>query len=320
MAGLIMKDSLDSLMHDGLTSSVKYNYLYRLNSLGEGNPDEGEALFQTYYEVDGNTVQLSTQGIDDGSKYFPDKTDTGDKLDLDKYYLTSAASETYGVKTGDEFTFCNIADLKEHTVKISGVVTDNTHCYLYTSRKNATELAGVDSDVYNCIISDDKLDLDKDLVASETSMAVSADTMENIMGPMNAIIVGIEVLGIVLGVFVLYLVINMIVSEMGTNISVMKVLGFSRREITNRILNVNHILVCIGFLIGIPAAYAFVKVGYADTIENYGMLLAPVLKVKAVIIGFILTWITYEISLFLQKRKISRIDMVESLKENNRME
>lgn len=320
MAGLIMDDSLDSLMHDGLTSSVKYNYLYRLNSLGEGEPDEGEALFQNYYEVDGNTVQLSTQGIDEGSKYFPDKTDVGEKLDLDKYYLTSAAAETYGVKTGDELTFCNIADLKEHKVKISGVVTDNTHCYLYTSRENATELAGVESGVYNCIISDDKLELDKDLVASETSMAVSADTMENIMGPMNAIIVGIEVLGIILGVFVLYLVINMIVSEMGTNISVMKVLGFSRREITNRVLNVNHILVCIGFLIGIPAAYAFVKVGYADTIENYGMLLAPVVKVKAVIIGFVLTWITYEISLLLQKRKISRIDMVESLKENNRME
>ena len=320
MAGLIMDDSLDSLMHDGVTSSVKYNYLYRLNSLGEGEPDEGEALFQNYYEVDGNTVQLSTQGIDEGSKYFPDKTDVGEKLDLDKYYLTSAAAETYGVKTGDELTFCNIADLKEHKVKISGVVTDNTHCYLYTSRKNATELAGVDSDVYNCIISDTKLKLDKDLVASETSMAVSADTMENIMGPMNAIIIGIEVLGIILGVFVLYLVINMIVSETGTNISVMKVLGFSRREITNRVLNVNHILVCIGFLIGIPAAYAFVKVGYADTIENYGMLLAPVVKVKAVIIGFVLTWITYEISLLLQKRKISRIDMVESLKENNRME
>ena len=320
MAGLIMDDSLDSLMHDGVTSSVKYNYLYRLNSLGEGEPDEGEALFQNYYEVDGNTVQLSTQGIEEGSKYFPDKTDAGEKLDLDKYYLTSAAAETYGVKTGDEFTFCNIADLKEHKVKISGVVTDNTHCYLYTSRKNATELAGVDSGVYNCIISGGKLELDKDLVASETSMAVSADTMENIMGPMNAIIIGIEVLGIILGVFVLYLVINMIVSETGTNISVMKVLGFSRREITNRVLNVNHILVCIGFLIGIPAAYAFVKVGYADTIENYGMLLAPVVKVKAVIIGFVLTWITYEISLLLQKRKISRIDMVESLKENNRME
>ena len=320
LTGLIMRDSLDSLMHDGLTSSVKYEYLYRLNSLGNGTPDKGEALFQNYYEVENNTVQLSTQGIDEGSKYFPDETDTGEKLDLDKYYLTSAASETYGVRPGDEFTFYNIADLKEHKVKISGVVTDNTHCYLYTSRDNAAKLAGVDDGTYNCIISDEKLDLDKDLVASETSMAVSADTMQNIMAPMNAIIIGIEVLGIVLGVFILYLVINMIVSETGTNISVLKVLGFSRKEISNRVLNVNHVLVCIGFLIGIPAAYAFVKVGYSDTIENYGMLLSPVVTVKALVLGFIFTWITYELSLLLQKRKISRIDMVESLKENNRNE
>lgn len=320
LAGFIMSDSLDSLMHDGLISSVKYEYLYRLKSLENGFPDKGEALFQNYYEIDGNMVQLSAQGIDEGSMYFPDKTDTGEKLDLDKYYLTSAAAETYGVNAGDELTFYNIADLKEHRVKISGVVTDNTHCYLYTSRDNATKLACVDPGTYNCIISDKKLDLDKNLVASETSMKVSADTMEKLMGPMKAIIIGIEILGIVLGVFILYLVINMIVSESGTNISVMKVLGFSRKEIVNRVLNVNHILVCVGFLIGIPAAYAFVKVGYSDTIENYGMLLAPVVTVKAIVIGFVLTWITYELSLFLQKRKISRIDMVEALKENNRNE
>lgn len=320
LAGFIMRDSLDILMHDGLTSSVKYEYLYRLKTLGNGSPDKGEALFQNYYEIEGNTVQLSAQGIDERSKYFPDKTDTGEKLDLDKCYLTSAAAETYGVNAGDELTFYNIADLKEHRVKISGVVTDNTHCYLYTSRDNATKLAGVDLGTYNCIISDKKLELDKNLVVSETSMKVSADTMENLMGPMKAIIIGIEILGIVLGVFILYLVINMIVSETGTNISVMKILGFSRKEIVNRVLNVNHILVCVGFLIGIPAAYAFVKVGYSDTIENYGMLLALVLTVKAIVLGFVLTWITYELSLFLQKRKISRIDMVEALKENNRNE
>lgn len=320
LAGFIMSDSLDSLMHNGLTSSVKYEYLYRLKSLENGFPDKGEALFQNYYEIEGNTVQLSTQGIDEGSKYFPDKTDTGEKLDLDKYYLTSAAAETYGVNAGDELTFYNIADLKELRVKISGVVTDNTHCYLYTSRDNATKLAGVDSGTYNCIISDKKLDLDKNLVAGETSMKVSADTMDNLMGPMKAIIIGMEILGIVLGVFILYLVINMIVSESGTNISVMKVLGFSRKEIVSRVIDVNHILVCIGFLIGIPAAYVFVKVGYSDSIENYGMLLAPVLTVKAVVLGFVLTWITYELSLFLQKRKISRLDIVEALKENNRNE
>lgn len=122
------------------------------------------------------------------------------------------------------------------------------------------------------------------------------------------------------GIFVLYLIINMIVSETSVNISVMKVLGFGRQEISNRVLNINHILVCIGFLLGIPIAYAFVKVGYSDTIENYGMMLSPVLTVKALVIGFVLTWITYDLSLLFQKRKISKIDMVEALKENNRNE
>ena len=320
VAGLVMSDSMDALLNDGLTSSIKYEYLYRLNTLQQGTPDEGEALFQNYYEVDGSTVQLSAQGIETGSKYFPDKTDSGEKLELDKYYLTSAAAETFGMEPGEELIFYNIADLKEHKVKISGVVTDNTHCYLYTGRDNATELAGVDAGTYNCIISKDALTLDKELVASETKMTVTADTMDNLMGTMKAIILMIEIVGIVLGVFVLYLIINMIVSETSTNISVMKVLGFNRKEISNRVLNVNHVLVCIGYLLGIPMAYTFVKVGYSDTIENYGMLLSPVVTVKAIVTGFLLTWVTYELSLLLQKRKISRIDMVEALKENSRSE
>lgn len=320
VAGLVMSDSMDALLNDGLTSSIKYEYLYRLNTLQQGTPDEGEALFQNYYEVDGSTVQLSAQGIETGSKYFPDKTDSGEKLELDKYYLTSAAAETFGMEPGEELIFYNIADLKEHKVKISGVVTDNTHCYLYTGRDNATELAGVDDGTYNCIISKDALTLDKELVASETKMTVTADTMDNLMGPMKAIILMIEIVGIVLGVFVLYLIINMIVSETSTNISVMKVLGFNRKEISNRVLNVNHVLVCIGYLLGIPMAYTFVKVGYSDTIENYGMLLSPIVTVKAIVTGFLFTWVTYELSLLLQKRKISRIDMVEALKENSRSE
>lgn len=320
LAGFIMNDSMNTLLHNGLTSSIKYEYLYRLNNLEEGTADQGEGLFQNYYEVEGSTVQLSAQGIAEHSQYFPDKTDDGEKVDLDKYYLTSAAAETFGVKSGDEFSFYNIADLKEHKVKISGVVTDNTHCYLYTSRENATKLAGVSTNAYNCIISKDKLTLDKKRVASETTMTVTADTMENLMGPMKAISAGFEVIGVVLGIFVLYLIINMIVSESATNISVMKVLGFSRKEISNRVINVNHLLVCIGFLIGIPIAYGFVKVGYSDAIENYGMLLSPVLTAKTLVIGFVLTWVTYEITLLIQKRKISGIDMVEALKENNRNE
>ena len=38
---------------EDLQASIKYEYLYRLNSLEEGTPEQGEALFQNYYEVEG---------------------------------------------------------------------------------------------------------------------------------------------------------------------------------------------------------------------------------------------------------------------------
>ena len=320
VVGFVLNDSMEYLLNDGLTSSIKYEYLYRLNSLMQGTPDDGEALLQCYYEVNGSTVQFSMQGIVDDSKYFPDETDTGEELDLEKYYLTSASAEVYGVKRGDELTFYNIADLAEHKVQISGIVTDNTHCYLYTGMDNAALLAGVEEGTYNCIISKDSLNLSKEFVASETKMTVTAESLNSLMWVMRAVIYIFVAVGMVLGVFVLYLVINMIVDETKAGISVMKVLGFNRKEISNRVINVNHILVCIGYLLGIPAAYIFVKVGYSDTIENYGMLFSPVITAKAVIISLLLTWVTYELSLLLQKRKISKIDMVEALKENNRNE
>lgn len=36
--------------------------------------------------------------------------------------------------------------------------------------------------------------------------------------------------------------------------------------------------------------------------------------------AFVFTWITYELTILFQKIKISRIDMVEAMKENNRDE
>lgn len=52
--------------------------------------------------------QRSVQGITKYSKYFPDQTQKGERLDLNKYYLTSAAAQTFGVKAGEAFTFSNI--------------------------------------------------------------------------------------------------------------------------------------------------------------------------------------------------------------------
>ena len=63
----------------------------------------------------------------------------------------------------------------------------------------------------------------------------------------------------------------------------------------------------------------FVNEGYWKWLVQ-GFKNSLIITFFAILIGFVLTWVVYEISLLLQKKKISRIDMVEALKENNRNE
>lgn len=324
LLGFIMYDSLTHLMKDGLKETIHYEYLYALNYLGtEELPDgaeDGEPMLRIYYEVSGSTQQLNVQGIEMGSDLYPTVTVDGEIMDGDRYYLTSAGAATYGVGKGDTLTFYNIADLEEHKIEIAGIAEDNLHCYLYTSRENASKLAGFDQPVYNMLVSKKALHIDEDLVVSTTNMTEHGDTLSDLMGPILAIVYIVVILGAVLCLFIMYLVINMIIGEGQTTISVMKVLGFSRQEISSRILNVNHILIVFGFLLAIPLSYQVAKAGFADTIEEYGMYFAPVLKISSLLIGFAIIWLAYEASLLLQKRKIKKIDMVEALKENRRNE
>ena len=324
LVGFIMYDSLSNIIENGLQETVHYAYLYTLNYLGTGElPDgaqDGEALLRMYYEVEGSTQQLSVQGIEDGSSYYPAETLDGEPVDVTRYYLTNAASATYGVEKGDTMTFYSIADLTKHEVKIAGIVADDLHCYLYTSRENASGIAGFEDVSYNMIVSDKPLSIGEELLAGTTVMTEHGDTLSDLMGPIMAIVYIVVILGAVLCLFILYLVINMIIGEGRTTISVMKVLGFSGKEITGSILNVNHILVLCGYLLAIPGAYQFAKVGFSDSIEEYGMYFAPVVKAGSLLAGFVIIWLAYETSLLLQKRKLAKIDMVEVLKDNRRNE
>jgi putative ABC transport system permease protein len=154
-------------------------------------------------------------------------------------------------------------------------------------------------------------------------MSEHSALFEELMGPIDAVVYIIIVFGALLCIFIMYLVINMIVGESKTGISVMKVLGFSKKEIGSRVLDVNMILVIIGFFVGIPLTFKVAEVGFADTIEEFGIYFKAELNLRTAVgllIGFVIIFIAYEISLLLQKRKIAKINMVEALKENRRNE
>jgi len=123
-------------------------------------------------------------------------------------------------------------------------------------------------------------------------------------------------MGAIICVAAIYVAVNMLVTENRSNISMLKVLGYDDKNINRIVLRVNHIMVPIGFLLSIPAVFAVSNWFMAFLASFIGMLPKTYIAPTSLLYTAVLICISYFGSLFLLRRKVSKVDMVESLKGN----
>ena len=217
---------------------------------------------------------------------------------------------------GDTLTIANTVTLEETEVKIDGVVADNTQQVIYTSYENAKDVMGLDGDYYNIVYSNEKIDIDSDDLSYLSDNESMLDTFENAMTAFSSFINGMMFMGCLMSVISVYLIVNMLIEENKSSISMLKVLGYRDREINGIVLNVNHILVVLGFLLAVPACVSMLGGVSSAMVSVMHVVLEPTVKISSVLICGVIILISYFFSLLLLRRKVSKIDMVVSLKGN----
>lgn len=300
---------------EGVADNVKYDYMYVMNSLNKENEYGGEGILMRNFEVEGNTVQISLIGLNQDTKYFDYQTENGSDMDLSKWYMSSAAANTYNVAAGDKFTFRDINSLEEKEVHIEGIIDDNFHSYLYTGNKNVSEILDVEEGSYNAIVSAEELDIEEDRIFSKSTVKMTQGQVEELLAAAMVGVYALFLVGFMLSVFVLYLVIDMTIGEKKASISLLKILGFKRKEIYSMVINAELILVFIGFALGIPAGLWFSSVQFRGAVAKYGMSFDVIVKPETILITLAVILLAYWISTFFLKKKAFNNDMVESLKD-----
>ena len=96
----------------------------------------------------------------------------------------------------------------------------------------------------------------------------------------------------------------------------LKVLGYKNSKIDAIVLNIHHILLPLGILLSIPAAYGCCALFYRSIADLEGALVTPYIRPESFAISAALTVVSYFGSLLLIRNKVHRVDMVESLKDN----
>lgn len=316
LLGFSLLDTMDNTKQSLKDEMGSYEYQYVLNELTVENVYGGEALLMSTMETtDGN--RFSVIGTRESNPYLKLKDTQGNSISLeDGYYITSVMARLHDLKAGDSLTLCNPLSLEETTFTIAGIIDNDMQSAVYGSKANIARMLGMEETVSNVIMSDTELDIPSSKVIQVIKQSDAEEQFQNMTNQMDVMIYFVIGIGAVICMASIYVAVNMLVTENRSNISMLKVLGYKDRQINQIVLNVNHILVPVGFLLSIPLVFASNNWFMGILADFIGALLKAYIAPQSFVYSALLICLSYFGSLCLLRRKVSKVNMVESLKGN----
>lgn len=316
LLGYSLLDTINNTQNTMSDEIGSFKYQYLLNELVENNVYDGEPLIMSAMENE-DGKQFSLIGTTDANPYLNLREIEGKTVCLENgYYITSVLATLEDIQTGDKLTLRSPLTLEEFKITIAGIVDNDMQSAIFSNRKNVAKIVGINENVSNVLMSDTSLNIPDSKIAQTIKASDTKEQFKNITNEMNIMIYFVIVIGAVICMTSIYVAVNMLITENKSNISMLKVLGYKDRQINQIVLNINHILLPIGILLGIPFVFVSTNRFMNVAAEYLGVMPKTYIAPSSFLYTAILVCVSYFASLFILRRKVSKVDMVESLKGN----
>lgn len=293
---IILGGSFQDAYADLLEEKVPYamlggQYEYGFKEFQTQNPYGGDGVFDISFGAKQDDSRFNLIGYEEQNQILDLLTVDGKELSYGGYYMSSAAAKRYGISAGDSFRFYNTVTMEETEMVISGIIRNDILDLVLSSKENVADIIERPVEEYNVIISKEPLTIPSELLRKNSSLKDYQEQAKN-----------------------LSMMSGMIVEESTRNISMLSVLGYRSREVRRFVLTSNHLLVPVGFLIGVPLGYLTAYSMILGAAKSSGMLMSLPVKADTILSGFAFLAAAYLIAMLLAGRKCKKVDLVESLK------
>lgn len=215
---------------------------------------------------------------------------------------------------GDSFCFYNTVTMQETTVTISGIVKNDILPLVLTSKENVAQLLNRPLEEYNAIISKEKLTIPNGLLKKNASLQDYEEQVRNLSATAGIVLKLLKVLGMLICLLIVTMMSGFIIGESSRNISMLEVLGYRKGEVRRFVLTVNHFLVPVGFILGVPLGYLVAYSMILSAAQSSGRLMSLPVRPATLLGSFVFVLAAYGIAMALAGRKLKKVDMVETLK------
>lgn len=299
----------------GETMPAKYQYIFR----GPTTEIDTNKVDQfTYYQVEskdeffGKNLSISIFGVPQNAKFFK-------SYELQKNKIEGYASEGVFVKLkakiGDEIELYDKYKGRNFKVKLVGKNNYTATLAIYMDQTALNTIMGEKEEFYNGYFSDEKLNIDKDMLLSE----VNGNDIKKIGEQMliyfkNLLPIVTSVAGAIYFV-VIYVLSNLIIDRSSLSICYLKIFGYTKKEIENIYLDVTTWIIFIFQILAIPVMRILFKYCVLISMSKFDGYIAPNIPWMINFVPFFAGLCIYFAVRWLQMKKIQKKDMSEALKE-----
>ncbi|OEF99967.1 hypothetical protein BHF71_07160 [Vulcanibacillus modesticaldus] len=317
LVGFATKDSMDYLIEKNYKDIYQYNYDYIFNTMQFSDDIGGEKLNLAPYtsqEFKNGEKTFVIYGIEKDASLITFTDQNGNKLSLDQTIITKSLADKMKLKVGDRISVENKLNEKKFSITINKIADSYLADVIYMPLDEFNKLNDLPKGSFVEVISKEWLNIDESILLSYTSKEDIINSYNILIKPLRYMIGVIGFTAFIIGLIVIYVVTSLVIEENKKNISLLKILGYQQRELYSLILNSNTILVIIGFLISIPLLFVSLEQYFNAITAEMNFSFPVKLDEINMVIGFVVIILTYQISKFLNKGKINKISMVDTLK------
>lgn len=255
------------------------------------------------------TENISIYGISDDSSYI------NADLSEERIYISSAYSDKYSLHKGDKITLKEEFGDKEYTLDVDGIYENPTTLAVFISREHFNEMFEKESDYYSGYLSNQKIeDIDDNLIAAEITEDDYTKSSRQLTQSMGNMMNVFWILGIAVFMLVIYLLAKIIIEKNSQSISIVKILGYEKREINRIYIHTTTIVTIASLIAVLPIIHVLLNLVWHMMMQEYTGWIPCVVNwsvyLKVVIIGIV----TYAVVAALLMRQTNKIPLSDALK------
>lgn len=310
----LMMSSLLAHYQNEIQDKLIAQHQYVLKVPVEVDNDEAEKYCaKTLSTIDGRlkSEDVLIYGAANNSRYIDINSN---ELKPGEVYVSNGYAEKFRINKGDKITLKEKYEDKEYTFTVKGMYDYPSSFAIFMSDDYFKDIFDKAEDYYSGYLSSEKLDIDEKYVATEITLDDLTKVSRQLDRSMGTSFELVKIFAVVLFAVLMFLLTKLIVEKNSTSISMVKILGYSNREISRLYVTSTTIVVVISVIINIMLSVVIMNWLFRVFMEQMSGWISCYYAPYVFVLMFVLNVGVYALISVFMMYKIKKIPMDEALK------